>query len=175
MVKVVTKLNAETLKSLNKFSIKKILPFLLIFSAVFVLLGICNIPDEDGDFFYGIFLIAVGVLFIPLCLLFTRLNQKNAGKTMPLLAAEPVITVIFNDDKIFIEELKGDFYKGTTEASYSYFYKAHETKTHYFLYISPQQCHVIPKKDIVEGTVEELNLLLFRNLGPRKFVVQKNK
>lgn len=175
MVKIVTKLDAYAVKSLNKFAFKKTLPLLIVLSALIAVFGLCNLPDVDGDYFLGIFLIACGVLFIPLCLLFTTIGQKKSAKSMPILAVEPISTFTFYDDRYSLEEEKGETYHRTVDAVYDYFNKVYETKTHYFLYISQTQCHVLAKKDIVEGSVEELNLLLFRNLGPKKFIPQKKR
>lgn len=175
MVKIVTIVDATALKSLNKFSFKKTLPLIIFLSILIILYGLVKLPDDDGSYALGITLIACGVLFLPLCLLMIFIGQKNAAKQMPLLSAAPTATFIFENDKFYIEEVKGDTYRGTTEAVYDYFNKVYETETHYFLYISQTQCHVLPKKDIVEGSAEELTTLLFRNLGPRKFVLKKGK
>lgn len=175
MVKIVTVLDATALKSLNKFSFKKTLPLIIVLSVLIIFFGLVKLPDDDSSYVLGITIISCGVLFLPLCLLMVFIGQKNAAKQMPLLSAAPIATFTFEDDKFYIEEVKGDTYRGTTEAVYDYFNKVYETETHYFLYISQTQCHVLPKKDIVEGSAEELTTLLFRNLGPRKFVLKKGK
>lgn len=175
MVKIVTKFDTNVTKSLNKFTIKKLLPFYIIFSLAFIVLGLCNIPGDDGSTWYGITLIVIGVLFFPLCLLLTKIGQNNLNKSMPLMSDETVFTCQFNDSDIYMEESKGSSYFATIRSDYSHFYKVYETDTHYFLYISKHQCQVFPKCDIVEGSVEELNILLFRNLGPKKFILKKGK
>lgn len=175
MVKIVTKFDTNVTKSLNKFAIKKLLPFYIIFSLAFIFLGLCSIPDEDGTIWYGIFLIAIGVLFFPICLLLTKIGQKNFNKSMSLMSDETIFSCEFGDNEIYMEESKGSSYFATIRSDYTHFYKVYETDTHYFLYISKQQCHVLPKCDIVEGTVEELNILLFRHLGPKKFILKKGK
>lgn len=175
MVKIVTKLDAEAQKSLNKFTFKRTLPLILLVSALIILFGLIKLPDDYGSYTVGITLIACGVLVLPFCLLIVLRGQKNAVKQMPLLSAEPICTFTFENDKFYIEVVKGETYRGTTEAVYDYFNKVYETETHYYLYISRMQCHVLPKKDIVEGSAEELTTLLFRNLGPRKFVLKKGK
>lgn len=147
----------------------------MLVSALIILFGLIKLPDDYGSYTVGITLIACGVLVLPFCLLIVLRGQKNAVKQMPLLSAEPICTFTFENDKFYIEVVKGETYRGTTEAVYDYFNKVYETETHYYLYISRMQCHVLPKKDIVEGSAEELTTLLFRNLGPRKFVLKKGK
>lgn len=65
-------------------------------------------------------------------------------------------------------------FKGDLTAAYSYCYKIKETATHYFIYISYAQAFVVPKADIVEGSIEELNSILSSNLG-EKFKRSKKK
>ncbi len=173
MVKFVTKFNGEITMDLNKHVLKKLLLPLIIIALLFTGCGINSIIS-DGDWIFGIVIIAFGVLYVPIVWLLTRIIQKRHNKSMYIMSEETISTFTFTEDKMCIEEVKCDKYKANVEASYEYLYKVDETATHYFLYISKQQCHVIPKCDLVEGTLEELNILLFNNLGP-KFNFKKSK
>ena len=66
-----------------------------------------------------------------------------------------------------IVQEKGESYRSETRADYTYFNKVEENDTHYFLYLSSMQCHVIPKNSITEGTLEDFNRILIQNLGLR--------
>ncbi len=173
MVKFVTKLNSDATKNLNKHAMKKLIWVLILISLLFTGCGVTTI-FSDGDLIAGIVIIAFGVLYIPVVWLVTKLIQKSRNKTMYILSDETLETYTFTEEKVFIEEVKGEKYKAFVETTYDYFYKIDETPTHYFLYISKNQCHVVPKCDITEGTLDELNTLLFNNLGP-KFNMQKSK
>lgn len=173
MVKFVTKFDSNATKDLNKHAMKKLIWVLVLVSLFFTGCGMYNLFSEDG-LFLGIFFTAFGLLYIPIVWLLTKVIQKRRNKTMYILSEETLETFTFTEDKVFIEEVKGEKYKAFVETTYDYFYRIDETATHYFLYISKVQSHVVPKCDIKEGTIEELNTLLFNNLGP-KFNMQKCK
>lgn len=173
MVKFETILNKESTETLNKFSMKKLTLFYVFFSVLFVFLGLVNFVSEEPNIFVGVFLIAVGVLFYPLNVVLVKIFKKKTDSSMPILSDETVVDFTFYDDKIVIEEKRSNDYRALTETAYRYYYKVYETQTHYFLYISKHQCQVIPKADLKEGTLDELNLLFIKNLGPDKFVLKK--
>lgn len=77
MVKIVTKLDAEAQKSLNKFTFKRTLPLILLVSALIILFGLIKLPDDYGSYTVGITLIACGVLVLPFCLLIVLRGQKT--------------------------------------------------------------------------------------------------
>lgn len=172
MVKFITKFNSDATKDLNKHAMKKLIWVLILISLLFTGCGVSTILSDD--LIGGIVIIAIGVLYIPAVWLITKVIQKSRNKTMYILSEETLETFTFTEDKVFIEEAKGEKYKAHVETTYDYFYRIDETPTHYFLYISKHQSHVVPKCDIKEGTIEELNTLLFNNLGP-KFNMQKRK
>jgi hypothetical protein len=74
----------------------------------------------------------------------------------------------FDDEKVTLTQTKGNGLNSTSHMEYLYFYKIVETPTHFLLYLSSDQCHIVPKKDIVEGTVQDLRTI-FTTHAPTKF------
>ena len=138
-------------------------------SVVLIALGILGVtfPEDDGDLYFGIFMISFGVLFTPMTLLITILLQKSENKSSTVLSSETEEVLFFDADKITITQQKGDEFTSVTTAKYSYLYKVIENKQYYFLYISKMQSHVVDKTSLVQGTLDELNFYLMSNLGAR--------
>lgn len=167
MVKFNTVFDASVTREANKHQHKKMAWVYVVFTALFVLLGVMDVLD--GYLVSGIVWIVFGVGFYPLVLLFTKLLQKGMNKSMSVMSEETHEEYQFYEDHVVIIQTKGEDFKGTTEAKYNYFYQAVETKTHYLLYISKTQVHVIDKSKITEGTLEEMNEILRKQMPEGKF------
>ncbi len=136
----------------------------VVFAVVCILGGVADIVLND-EVELGIFLIVFGVIFAPLLVLFASIGQKNSVKTMPLVSDETKETYIFDEDKVTIlQQLRDDYY-GSIITKYMYLFNVTETATHYFLYISRNHAHVVPKDSLVEGSLEQLNEIFLRQLG----------
>lgn len=169
MIKFETKLDSQAVTSLTKHNIKKLWWLYVLFSVVFVLIGVVNMFGEEADFIFGTVMIVVGVLFTPLCIALSFSMVKKQSKTMPVLSNETVETYVFDYDGFTLTQIKGDEYRSDLKAKYSYFFKVVSTSTHYYLYMSSQQCHVIPKNTLIEGSLGELDDIFARNLGGKFF------
>lgn len=166
MIEIRTKFNENVTKELNKMQMKKLWWLYAFFTLIFVLFGVmCGIDKEEGSWIAGGILIAVGVLFFPLCFLLTKILQKNMNKSMSVMSEETLETYKFDENRISIEQTKGNSYHGLTETDYSYLFSVKETKDYWFLYISKMQTHVVPKNNIITGSVEELNEIFKAKLG----------
>ena len=164
MVKFETKLNSQASGALNKYAMKKLWWVYALFTVLFVVLGALNLKDDTVS---GIIFICIGVLFTPLCIILTKLIQKKVDKSMSIMSDDTTETYTFEEDKFTVTQEKGEEFRGTTEAKYSYFNKVTETSTHFYMYLSKMQCHVVPKNALVEGSLEELENIFIKNLGPR--------
>ncbi|NCA97157.1 MAG: YcxB family protein [Bacteroidia bacterium] len=139
-----------------------------------VVVGVWLIIDAQSGIDYaqkmndGITIIGIGLFFFPFILLVIFVSQKINIKSMFLLSNETINVFEFDDNKFTIIQTKGDSYKSTTESDYSIFYKVIETNTLFLFYISNAACHVVPKKDIIEGTIEDLREVLINNLPEKK-------
>ena len=175
MVEFQCKFNENTAKSINKRALKKFWLIYVLASVVLVVLGVLAIVfrEDNADFTYGVTLIVLGGLFTPLVFLLTKFTQKKINKSMHVLSSDTSETFQFFPDRVIITLRKmrnGEDeceYESTTKAQYSYFYKVEETQDKYFLFISKVQSHVVNKADLTVGTIEELNRILFENLGQR--------
>lgn len=160
-------LNSETTKQLNKFSLKRMWWVVLIPSVLFIVIGVLGgfvFPEDGSDTVFGIVMISLGVLFTPAVWLLTRLLQRNLDESATYIAGNTEETYTFSENGIEILQVNEQF-RSWTSAKYPYLYRVNESATHYFLYISKAQCHVIPKAALTEGSLEELNSLLSSNLG----------
>lgn len=175
MVEFQGKFDESVTKSLNNRAFKKMWWLFVVFSVVFICLGIAGIVlrEDNEDLSYGIFLIALGVLFTPAVLLLTKIVQKRVDKSMSVMSSDTTQTIQFYPDKMIITMVKQrngeeeSEYEATTTARYSYLYMVEETRDTYFLRISKMQFHVVKKCELKQGTIEELNSILSYNLGQR--------
>lgn len=169
MVEFRFKFDSSTTAALNKNTFKKMWWFFLLFSLIFVGLGALSVaaPEDKGDLIYGIIMITFGVLFTPLVLLLTKIMQKSLDKSMSIMSSDTESIFTFEENKVTIEQIKGEDYYAKTVTSYNYFYKVTEDANTYFLYISKMQSHVVHKNALTQGTLEELNSYLQKNLGEK--------
>lgn len=164
MVRVETKLNAETAKQLNKRGLKNLSWLIILFTALFLILGICEVASGDG---FGYYYIVMAVLFFPLCLLFTKLFQSTINKSSKFMSESTDEVYTFDEEYFILEQTREGMFKNVLQANYTYLFKVVEDKEFWFLYISNHQAHVIPKSGIKDGTAEELNAIFVKKLGAK--------
>ncbi len=164
MIKFVTAFNSEKAKLINKRTFAKSLWAFIVLSLVMVLYGVVMLSD---DVLIGVTLIVVGVLFYPLVRLITFFLQRKQNQSMSIMSEQTEETYQFDDEYIVITQHQGRDFQAVTRATYNYLYSAEETADCYYLYISKMQCHVLPKRDLVEGSLQEMNDLLARKLGDK--------
>lgn len=176
MVEFRTTLNSNKTQALNKNAFKKLWWMYLLLSLIFVVIGVIGIlfREDNSDLAFGITLTVFGVIFTPLVLLITKLIQRNFDKSMSLISDNTEEVYTFDENEITISQKRGEDYEAFTRAKYNYLFKVTETPTHYFLYISKAQCHVVDKTSLTQGTLIELNAHFINNLG-QKFKPLKNK
>lgn len=168
MIEFQGRFDESVANSLNNHAMKKLRWLFILIPALLIVFGILGIVfrEDSEDLFFGVYLIVFGVIFTPLCLLFTKLLQKNLNK-MSIMSGETLQTFQFLPDRLVITQRKGDEYDAVTNARYSYLYRVEETANNYFLQISKTQSHVVNKVDLTQGTIEELNQILYANLGQK--------
>ena len=169
MIEFQGRFDSSAASALNKRVFKKLWWIFVICSLVFVVIGTLLVvfPEDLSDTVLGVVLICFGALFTPLVLWFSKRIQKKQNETMHILSPDTLQIFQFYPDKLVITQRKGDEYEGITTAKYSYLFKVEETATTYFLFISKVQSHVVNKADLVQGTIEELNEIFIRNIGPK--------
>lgn len=163
-----TRLDAQATKAAARYSVRRLWWLYLLLSLIWVAIGVVNIVNpDDPDVAFGVALIVVGVLFTPACILMTFAIVAANNRKMPLLSDDTTETYTFDPDGMTLVQRKGADYESTTRARYNCFNKAVSTRTHYYLYLSAQQCHVICKADIVQGSTEDLDAIFARSFGIR--------
>lgn len=174
MIEVKSKFDANLTKPLLRLQLRNLWVLFILFPLFFVLIGVVFIVGPEPDIVFGATIIAFGTLFLPLVYLLSIFFQRIINKSMKIMNTETTNYFRFDENKIYQEMIRGDEYKATSESSYKMLHKAYETKSHFFMYISNMQTHVIPKKDIVSGTPQELANIFSAALG-KKFKVLKIK
>lgn len=169
MIVFKTGLNSQTSKQLNKFNFKKIFWVFILISVLCIAVGILGLvageDAEDRD--VGIGLIIYGVLFAPLVWFITRLAQRHYDKSAAYISDDTVQTFKFDEERLYVEQERGDMFKSDLTAVYSYCYKVKESSTYYFIYVSSNQVLAVPKADIVEGDIDELDRIFSEKLGKK--------
>lgn len=171
MIQFKSKLNDDALQSLNKNQLKKMMGPIAIISVCMLVIGIYLYYMVN--MFIGMFLILFGIIYLPMLLIINKCAIKKNKKTMPILSDETITTYEFNEDEISVSACKENMFHSQATYKYSCIYKAVETKESYLLYISNHQAEVILKKDIIEGSIEELNHILKMNLKDRVRLLKK--
>lgn len=164
MVKFITKLDANAVKDVNRMELKRLFIPMLVLSLFIIVLGALYITENLVS---GITTIVLGALIIPLWLGLTALLQKSFNKKMPILSGDTINEFTFDENCVIIHQKEGERYEDTCRSGYDCFSKAYITPTHYFLFVSATQCHSIPKSSLVEGSLEEADGLLVKNLGKK--------
>ena len=141
----------------------------LTMGALMIGIGIDDIIEKNGEAVYSFvtaaFAIAFGLGYYPFVRWLSKRNQGKINQTMSLMSNDTEEVYKFDDEKIFIYTTRGEHYRSAVETDYDYLYGVVEDEERYYLYISKVQCHVLSKKDIVSGTIQEFNALLGKKLG----------
>ncbi|MDE7071544.1 MAG: YcxB family protein [Clostridia bacterium] len=171
MIEFKTQLDVNAQKALNKMSMKKVIIICVAISLVIIGIGALGIvmAEDSSDVFAGIFLLAVGVLFPPILILLNAYAQSVVRKTSPFLQNTTKEIYRFTEDGIEHLQKRDESFFSHTKADYTYFYKVISTPQYYFTYIASNQCHVINKAHITQGTCEELDAIFARKLPVGKF------
>jgi len=169
-----TKLGKDELMALNKFhSFKKNRKFIAIFCAVFIFIGLMMFltAETQEDKVFAIIYGAGFALGFPIFLnIFMRIMVKISLKSSSFISDENKNYFKFDDEEIFHTSEKTDM-KSTMTAKWNLVFKAFETKTHYYIYISNMQAYIIPKNSIITGDYEVFSAFLKEKLG-KKFIVK---
>jgi hypothetical protein len=167
-----TKLNKQETVELNKFHLfKKGRVLLILFAAVFFVLGVLMFllaEDISQKVFGAVFTVLFGIGFPYVCWLFARLFLALQFRSAKLISDETENYFKIDAEQLFNRLTKQDC-ESTFQAKWNLVYKAYETKTHFFIYISNMQAFVISKAGFVAGTAADMSGLLNRMLG-KKFI-----
>ena len=107
--------------------------------------------EDTANVSTGIFLIVVGVIFTPLMLVLNAFGQKTSQRPLPFEQTDKRNLQIYSRRHRASAKERRKFFS-QTKADYTYFYKIISTPTHYLMYISNRQCHIIDKSHITQGS-----------------------
>ena len=164
MIEVKTILNENLVRRFNNGqTMKKIwLPFVLMIA--FVVPGVIGLALK-WDTFISVFLIAVGLL-LPVIYLFTaRFMLNRMLKNSPALKNGTTQIWRFLEDKIIFNESGKYVQAHDTQIEYDALFKAEESDTAFYLYISKIQAYILDVKGFTMGSRRELHNLLEEKLG----------
>lgn len=172
MVQFQSRFDEKAANSLYKRQVGKLIWFFVLLSVILTVAGAFYLSE---DLETGIFFIVFGILFTPLFLWIMRMVRKQYYRSISILNSETEEIYCFDENSIHIIQKKGEEYYGEITAKYSYIYRIEETDETYFLYISSQSSHVIPKSALVEGSLEELKSYFRLNLPEKKYKEYRKK
>ena len=169
MVEFHSRLDSSKTDALNKNTFKRLWWLFALVSVLFIALGIIGliVREDSEDLYYAIFCLTFGVCFTPLVWLISKPIQKSLNKSTAYVSDNTEEVYTFDEEGFTITQKKTDEFSAMTQAKYSYLYKVIENNTHYFLYISKTQCHVVDKASITQGSLDELNAIFARQLGSK--------
>ena len=187
MVEFKTKLDETVVSAMKSESQRKTKKLVTIISWIFVGVGLfflllaatewtSNHEEALSDLGFGAFMVFAGVFYYFFIKFVTNKTQKRELDSMTLMGADTEEVYKFDEDKLFIFTNKGEDYRSAIEATYKYIDNVVETDEYYVLYISKMQCHVLQKKDLVSGTLEELNAIFAKHFAGDKYkkLLKKN-
>ncbi|MCL2861567.1 MAG: YcxB family protein [Firmicutes bacterium] len=168
------------ISKMNMSMIRKqlILSFVtLIFVISFIVLGVLNpIGSNFGRIFPLVSGGIIGVLnvFSFSLLFFVIYSQKAINKSARYLHVDTTQHYSFYEDR-FVEQTTSDVSNSNFMFLYSVLHEVKETQSHFLIYISVAEAYVIPKKDIVTGSADDLKQILTRWLGQKYKTLVKVK
>lgn len=176
MVEVKTKYTLDIYKEYVWFSLfrgkyyrygKATFPFLTALMCLYTIWAFVSGFDD-------VFISVIGLAGFVVCVLFYvyafTMPKKYVNRSPSLFQTSMVL--MFNDDSLTSEQI-GDIASGTGVTKYEALQKVYETKTTFYLYLTPRQALLITKSDITKGTPEELRSLLRAKLPAKKYVLCK--
>lgn len=171
MIEFKTQLDVNSQNAFNKMLMKKLIILFLVASLIIIGIGIFGlVVKEDGeDGASAIILIIIGVFITPLMILLNAIGQRSVKKTSPFLQNPTKEIYRFTEEGIEHLQKRGESFQSHTKADYTYFYKIISTPKYYFAFIASNQCHVIDKSHITQGTCEDLDAILAKKLPVGKF------
>ncbi|OEF98812.1 hypothetical protein BHF71_10825 [Vulcanibacillus modesticaldus] len=170
MVEARTRLDKHELLNLNKFHLfRKNVWLFLIPMFVFIVIGVLMIifAEDNGDRIFGtIFLVVFGIGYPLISYIIMKLLVWFHLRSMKLVSNETLNYFKIDNEILFNRMEKTDMIS-IFEVRWNLVYKAYETQTHFFIYISNMQAFIIPKNGIFNGTSDELREMLKNSIGKK--------
>lgn len=172
MIEFRTKLDKSKFKKLSNFQFKRILLALILISIVVILCGVVNILQND--ILIGILWLVFGIFYIPCIYLISKIFQKNFDINKRVAHPNADETYFFNSDNLTIIQTDGKDFNSKGIYKYKDLYKIYKTKTDYVIYFNKDYVKIVPINELVQGTCDELDKILSKQLN-KKFIKKRFK
>lgn len=169
MIEATTKLDKSEIGHLNNFHLfRKNRLIVILPSFLFATLGtvILFLSESAGDTAGGISLLIFGVCFPLLLYLALKIAVWYQLKSTKFISDDSMNYFKITNESLY-NKLERKDCTSSFEAKWSLVYKAYETKTHFFIYISNMQAFIISKSGIYQGSVEELRTMISESIGSK--------
>jgi hypothetical protein len=119
----------------------------------------------------GFAIIIVGILLPFFFLLILNMTTKRYLRSFNVFEGERNIYYRFDNEKI-LNEIKTKDFKTTFEPEWGSVYCIYEVEDFFYIYIRNMQAYIIPKKDIVLGSEEDLKKLFSAKSKEQNFKIR---
>lgn len=167
-IKIKTELNIGLMESIiaekNKVLLitSIIVSAIIILPAVFFLILFYRIPSVR---ILTLGIILLGILFVPFIYYFGPAIQMTLRNALIPKKSEAVIEYVLTENEIVQQTTRKNGMIEIKKFEYSMLKEAEERKNEFVIYVSKMQVFVLPKKDINQGSVEDLRNLLRQKFG----------
>jgi len=167
MIQIVAQFDANAQKALIGFNLKKLAIFFGILISVFAVLGIVMYiyggSDSPAFLMWGL------AGFSLLIVIILPISAANTAKNNPLLRLGIINYNSFDNSFFYAKSTSQIGYEAVSTIPGNILLRAVETKDHFFIYQNTAVCNIIPKKDFVSGTPDELRAILQSWLPGNKY------
>lgn len=117
MVQFHSKLDSSKTAAINRNTFRRLWWVLVVFSALFILLGVIGIvlTEDMGDVIISALFITVGVCFAPLVLIIANVTQKKVNKSASFISNDTDEIYTFDTDRFTVVQRKADVFNSTIE------------------------------------------------------------
>ncbi len=172
-IKASSKYDWETIKKFYAFSFskKQRWPNIVLVVLFLLLFAMYTLEAVNGTFSMDLLPSMIMFIFVYLFMGFVRfiLPRILYNKNKLIHGVENIIT--FNEQDFEIKQ-DGDNAKGTAAINYSAVQRIYETKEYIYIYISPQQAHIVDKSTVTGGSLTDLRILLVSKIGTNKYKIK---
>ncbi len=172
-IKASSKYDWETVKKFYAFSFskKQRWPNIVLIIVFLLLFMMYTLEVVNGTFSTD--LLPSMLMFITLYLMlgFVRfiLPRILYNKNKLIHGMENIIT--FGEQSFEINQI-GNNANGAAAINYSAIQKIYETKEYIYIYVSPQQSHIVDKSTVEGGNAIDLRMLLVQKIGADKYKIK---
>lgn len=162
-IEAVTPLDANAVKSLSDFALKRVLWAIIVINIFFLAAGILFIFTDSVPMGGGFITFAI---VFPLLIII--LNRVNTRKNNELIVKKGLSSFYrFTAGNVYIESGNADMMQSSGNYTYDMLFSAYETRDYFFVYLNKMNAFVINKSGFIKGTPDDLRGLLSSKFGKK--------